>query len=138
MPTDNIITGIRRAPPILIGLGLLAIGFAAWSLFSLLPAFGHGPSSRIREAWDTPAFWYAGVTAMVLAQLLGGATMRDSLLRQPLWTLGGLFAAVIAIHPAGSSYDQLPLALILIGVPGYVVLLAAAAIGRMIGDVLPD
>jgi hypothetical protein len=138
MEIASTIKSTRRWPPALIGLLLLVLGFAVWTLFSLLPALGHGPSSRVREAWDTPAFWYAGATAMLAGQLVGGVVMGGSLFRQPLWSLVGLFAGIVAVHPAGGSYDQLPLALILIGAPGYVALLAAAAAGRKLGDCLED
>jgi len=132
------ISSTRRWPPVLVSLFLLALGFMVWTLFSLLPALGHAPPSRIREAWDTSLFWYAGVTVVLIAQFLGGVVMGGGLFRQPIWSLAGLFIGIIAVHPAGGGYDQLPLALILFGVPGYMALLAAAAAGRKLGDSLQD
>lgn len=139
--STNIISTIdqtRRWPPVLIGLLLLLSGFLVWTVFSLLPVLGHDASSRIREAWDTAPFWYAGVTAIMLAQAVAGVLMGGGLLQQPLWSLGGMFVAIIAMHPAGAGYNLLPLALILVGGPAYLLLLLAAAIGRKVGDRLQD
>jgi tetrahydromethanopterin S-methyltransferase subunit F len=48
--------------------------------------------------------------------------------------LGGLFAGIMLVRPAGSDPGMLPLAVVLVGIPAYIGLLAAVAIGRMIGD----
>jgi hypothetical protein len=75
---------------------------------------------------------------MMAAQAVAGAVLGGDPWRQPLWSLGGLFVAVIIIHPGNTGFSLLPLALILIGVPGYLLLLSAAAIGRKVGDRLLD
>jgi len=44
--------------------------------------------------------------------------------------LGGFFVGLLLVHRSGNSFGLLPVTVVLIGVPSYVVLLAAAAIGR--------
>lgn len=136
-PVVNISTTPR--PSWLAGLLLALVGLGVWSAFSLLPGMMQpGQPLRIREAWDTAMFWRIGVPLMLLAQAAGGVAASGSLRWQPLWMIGGLFAGVLLVHPAGTDFGMLPLAVVLIGGPCYVVLLAAAAIGRAAGDFLAD
>jgi hypothetical protein len=126
-----------QRPSWLIGLVLALVGFAVWAAFSLWPA-QTGQPFRIREAWDTALFWRVGVPVMLLAQAVGGAVVSGSLRWQPLWMIGGLFAGVLLLHRSGGDLGMFPLAIILIGVPSYLALLVAAAIGRAAGEYLAD
>jgi hypothetical protein len=120
-----------------IGPALALAGFAVWTLFSLLPALTDTNAPfRIREAWDTAPFLQVGIPLMLAAQAAAGAISSESLFRQPLWMLGGLFAGLLLVHTSGNSFGLLPLTVILIGVPSYVGLLAAAAIGRGLARLL--
>jgi hypothetical protein len=113
---------------------LAAAGFFVWAFFSLLPGLmQRGEAFRIREAWDTGAFWMIGVPLLLIAQAVAGAREGAAVLRDPLYTLGGIAAGLLLVHPAGNDLAMLPLSLIFIGVPGYVALLAAAAIGWSAG-----
>ena len=116
-----------------VGPVLALVGFAVWTLFSLLPALTH-PSApfRIREAWDTAPFLYVGIPLMLSAQAAAGATGIESIFRQPLWMLGGLFAGLLLVHPGGNDFGLLPLAVVFIGAPSYVALLAVAWIGQAV------
>ena len=126
-------------PSWLPGPVLVLFGFAAWTLFSLLPWLVHANDPfRIREAWDTPLFWRVGVPVMLLAQAAGGALSRGRVYWQPFWMLGGLLAAVLLVHPGGSDFGLFPLTLILIGIPGYLALLAATVIGRALADFIGE
>ena len=121
------------------GLLLALVGFSVWTAFSVLPGLMQSSAPfRIREAWDTASFWRVGVPLMLLAQAAGGAVAREGIRWQPLWLLGGLFAGVVAVHPGGGDFGMLPLAVILIGVPSYLGLLAAAAVGGAVGGFLGD
>ena len=121
------------------GLLLALVGFAVWTAFSVLPGLTQSSAPfRMREAWDTALFWRLGVPLMLLAQVAAGAVTRDGIVWQPLWILGGLFAGLLAVHPSGNDFGMLPLAVILIGVPSYLGLLAAAAVGRAVGGFLRD
>jgi hypothetical protein len=121
-------------PSWLPGLLLALLGFAVWTLFSLWPWLtnAHTPF-RIREAWDMPLFWQVGVPVMLLAQLVGGMLSDGRISWQPLGMLGGLLAGIMLVRPSGGDFGMLPVAMILIGVPAYAGLLAAAAVGRTAG-----
>jgi len=125
---------VPRQPAWLVGLMMALIGFAVWTLFSLWPWLmnSHAPF-RIREAWDTALFWRVGVPVMLLAQLVGGILSDGRISWQPFGMLGGFLAGIVLVRPASGDPGMLPLAMILIGAPAYVVLLAAAAIGRTLG-----
>ena len=131
-PTTPIPLSLR--PSWLPGLMLAFLGFAVWTVFSLWPWLmnSHAPF-RIREAWDTDLFWHVGVPVMLLAQLAGGMLSDGRISWQPLGLLGGSFAGIMLVRPAGGDLGMLPVAMIMIGAPAYVGLLAAAAIGRTLG-----
>ncbi|MDI1263491.1 MAG: hypothetical protein PS018_09565 [bacterium] len=122
-------------PSWLPGLMMALIGFAVWTLFSLWPWLmnSHAPF-RVREAWDTTLFWHIGVPVMLLAQCAGSALSEGKIYRQPLGMLGGFLAGVLLVHPAGSDFGMMPLAAIMIGIPAYLALFGAAAVGRMLAD----
>ena len=126
---------VPRQPAWLVGLMMALIGFAVWTLFSLWPWLmnSHAPF-RIREAWDTTLFWHVGIPLMLLAQLAGGTLSEGKIYWQPFGMLCGFFAGVLLVHPSASGFGMLPFALIMIGAPGYLALLAVAAAGRMLGD----
>ena len=132
LPTTPIPLPLR--PSRLPGLMLALLGFAVWTVFSLWPWLmnSHAPF-RIREAWDTTLFWHVGVPVMLLAQLVGGMLSDGRISWQPLGLLGGFFAGIVLVRPAGGDLGMLPVAVIMIGAPAYVGLLAAAAIGRTLG-----
>ena len=109
---------------------LALVGFSVWMVFSALPAWtGHGPR-MLREAWDTDAFWLYGVPMILSAQVLAGGFDRGALWREPLWTLAGLFTGLLLIHPRGDGFGMLPVAVVFIGGPAFVLLFVAAAVGR--------
>ena len=118
----------------LIGPALALLAFSVWAFFSVWPGYMRTSGAfRIREAWDTGAFWLYGAPLMVCAQVLAGAFTRGELWKQPLWTIGGLFAGMLLVRKSGTDFGLLPLALIFVGAPSYAVLLVAAAIGRAVG-----
>ena len=126
-------------PSWLAGLLLALLGFAVWTAFSLFPGLTQPTEPfLIREAWDAALFWRVGVPLMLLAQAVDGAAISGGLRWQPLWMLGGLFAGVLLVHRSGGDLGLFPVAVILIGGPAYLGLLAAAAVGRAAGEFLAD
>ena len=101
-PTTPIPLSLR--PSWLPGLMLAFLGFAVWTVFSLWPWLmnSHAPF-RIREAWDTDLFWHVGVPVMLLAQLAGGMLSDGRISWQPLGLLGGFFAGIMLVRPAGGD-----------------------------------
>lgn len=113
-----------------VGPVLAVIGFAVWTLFSLLTALSDQTAPfRVVEAWDTMPFLQIGIPLVLLVQVAAGAIGGENIFRQPLWMLGGFFVGLLLVHRSGNSFGLLPVTVVLIGVPSYVVLLAAAAIG---------
>ena len=112
------------------GSMLAVAGFAVWALFSLMPAFaGHG----IREGWDSAPYWIFGVPLLLVLHGLAGALTEEGAWRLPLWAIGGHIAGMMLIHPTGAGLGLLPFAVVIIGIPMYVILLLATLTGRLIG-----
>jgi hypothetical protein len=111
--------------------GMLACaGFGIWAIFSLMPALtGQG----VREAWDSAPFWILGVPLLLALHGFAGALTEEGAWRLPLWAIGGHIAGMMLIHPTGTGLGLLPFAVVIIGVPMYVILLLATLTGRMIG-----
>jgi hypothetical protein len=125
-----------KVTTLLIGVPLALSGFALWVAFALWPAQPGAPL-LVREAWDAPRFWTLGVPLLLLVQAIAaGAHDGVAIGRLPLWALGGLFAGVVLLRPAGSDLGLLPLALILIGAPLYGALWVAGVVGRWIVDAM--
>lgn len=110
--------------------GILACaGFGVWALFSLMPALaGYG----IREGWDTSLYWIFGVPLLLTLHGLAGALTEEGAWRLPLWAIGGHIAGMMLIHPTGTGLGLLPFAVVIIGIPMYVILFLATLTGRMI------
>lgn len=111
------------------GTILAVAGFAVWALFSLMPALaGYG----IREGWDTALYWIFGIPLLLTLHGLAGALTDEGTWRLPLWAIGGHIAGMMLIHPTGTGLGLLPFAVVIIGIPMYVVLLLATLTGRII------
>jgi hypothetical protein len=106
---------------------LLLAGFALWALTSALPL-----SEAVREGWDRPVYFQIGLPIVLAVQLVVAIVSDERMTVAPLFVLLGHVVAMVFIHPEGTGLGLLPLAVIFVGVPLYVVLLAAAFIGRMI------
>ena len=111
--------------------GMLACaGFGVWAVFSLMPTLaGQG----VREAWDSAPFWILGVPLLLTLHGLAGALTEEGAWRLPFWAIGGHILGMMLIHPTGAGLGLLPLAIVYIGIPMYVILLLATLTGRMIG-----
>jgi hypothetical protein len=111
------------------GTILACAGFGVWALFSLLPILeGRG----IREGWDTAPYWLLGIPLLLVLHGLVGALTDSPAWRLPLWAIGGHILAMVLVSKSGASLGLLPLAIIFVGLPMYVVLSLATLTGRMI------
>ena len=113
-------------------LTLLIIGFLGWTVFALLPGlegYTAGRPLRIREAWDTTPYFVAGLPVMFIAQAVVAYFDPAKPLRAPLWLLGGHALGIALVHPANTSLGLLPLAILFVGVPLYILFVLAAFIG---------
>jgi hypothetical protein len=110
MPARNFIPSIAAA--------ILAIeSFAIWAAFSAVPFITGRPG--IREAWDTSAYWRAGVPLLVVSVALAGFLSRDKPMALAAWTVAGHFLGILLIAKPGSDLGLLPLALVFIGAPAF-------------------
>jgi len=112
------------------GMILAAAGFGIWALFSLMPVMA---GASLREAWDMAPYWIVGVPLLLALHGLAGAHTDSGAWRLPFWAVGGHILAMMLIHPTGTGLGLLPAAVVLIGIPMYVVLFLATMTGRMIG-----
>jgi hypothetical protein len=121
---------MQRQLEVFYGGMLACAGFGIWAIFSLMPALaGQG----VREAWDSAPFWILGVPLLLALHGLAGALTEDGAWRLPLWAIGGHIAGMMLIHPTGTGLGLLPFAVVIIGIPMYVILLLATLTGRIIG-----
>ena len=102
-------------------------GFALWALSSALPL-----TDALREGWDRPAYWQIGLPLVFAAQVIVAAVSHERITRAPLWVLLGHAVAMAFVAPSGTGFGLLPLAIVFVGVPLYLLLLMAAFIGRMV------
>ncbi len=110
--------------------GILACaGFGIWAFFSLMPVLA---GYSVREGWDTAPYWLFGVPLLLILHGLAGALTEDGAWRLPLWAIGGHIAGMMLIHPTGTGLGLLPFAVVIIGIPMYVILFLATLTGRMI------
>ena len=106
---------------------LFVAGFALWALTSALPL-----TDPVREGWDRPAYWWVALPLVFAVQVVTSAFSREEIALAPLWALLGHAVAMVFIAPAGLALGLLPLSVLFVGVPLYLVLLLAAFIGRML------
>lgn len=102
-------------------------GFAIWALFSLPMLTGR---SGIREAWDFPAYWTAGIPLLVVAVMAVGYIGDDVPWKLALWTLAGHFLGVVLVKQPTAGFGLLPLSLMFLGLPGFGAFTVAAWFGR--------
>jgi hypothetical protein len=106
---------------------LFIVGFDLWALTSALPL-----TEAVREGWDRPVYWQIGLPLVFAAQAAVAMFSQEKITIAPLFVLIGHAVAMVFIAPWATQIGLLPLALIVIGVPVYLMLLLAAFIGRMV------
>ena len=106
---------------------LFVAGFALWALTSALPL-----TEAIREGWDRTSYWQIGLPVVFAAQVIVAILSTERITLAPLWVMLGHVFAMMFIHPAGTGLGLLPLAILFMGVPLYLILLLGAFIGRMV------
>jgi hypothetical protein len=106
---------------------LFAAGFALWALTSALPL-----TEPVGEGWDGPVYWQIGLPLVFAAQIAVAIVSKERVTLAPLWVLLGHTVAMLFVARADASLGLLPLSVLLVGVPLYLLLLAAGFIGRMI------
>ena len=106
---------------------LFLTGFALWALTSALPL-----ADAVREGWDRPAYWQIGLPLVFAVQIAVAIVSQEKITLAPLWVLLGHTVAMLFVARADTSLGLLPLSVLFVGVPLYLLLLAAAFAGRML------
>jgi hypothetical protein len=100
------------------GLLLAAAGLTIWMGLSVWGgAAGAEAEFRMREAWDTAAYFYLGVPLMALAVAAAAFVQPTRAWRWPLWLVGGHQGGVLLVGigmQSGPSLVILTLALALL------------------------
>lgn len=124
---------MQRQLEVFYGTILAFAGFAVWALFSLLPVLeGRG----IREGWDTAPYWAIGIPVLLLLHALAGALSDTPAWRLPLWAICGHVLAMVFVNKTGADFGLLPLAVVFVGLPMFVVLYLASITGRAIARMI--
>ncbi len=76
-------------PPLVLGIGLAVAGLLVWIALSRVDGSGASAAAFHREAWDTDAYFYAGVPVMALAVGVAGFLRPERAWRWPLWLVAG-------------------------------------------------
>ena len=132
---------LRRlaASPLALGFGLAVAGFLIWIALSLVVGFGASAEGfRLREAWDTEAYFYVGVPVMSLVVGVAGFLNPERVWRWALWLAAGHQTGVLVLGlgmQSGLSLIILTLALgSLLAVVFALPALAGAEAARRIGE----
>jgi hypothetical protein len=106
---------------------LFMTGFGLWALTSALPL-----TETVREGWDKPVYWQIGLPVVFAVQIVVAILAREKMAVAPLWVLLGHVVAMLFVARGDSGIGLLPLSVLFVGVPLYLILLLAAFIGQMV------
>lgn len=113
-----------------------AAGFAVWAGISVAAGGEREGEFYVREAWDTPAYFWLGLPLLALAAGIAGYIAPGRSWRWPLWIVAGQAVAMIFVHPAGTSLALLPLTALFAGLPLLALLTLPTALGRILGRLI--
>ena len=106
---------------------LFIAGFGLWALTSALPL-----TDAVHEGWDRPVYWQIGLPAVFVVQVVVAIVSKEKITLAPLFVLLGHAVAMLFIARAGTGIGLLPLSVLFVGVPLYLMLLLAAFIGQIV------
>ena len=92
MQTISRLDGFARFGSTPLGLGILVagLGLVMWTALSVLGGLVSDESAfRLREAWDTAAYFYVGIPVMALAVGIAAFIRPERAWRWPLWLVAG-------------------------------------------------
>ena len=96
----NSVDGLLRSATTPTGLAIFVatLGFVMWTALSIIGGLVTAESAfRLREAWDTAAYFYVGIPVMALAVGLAAFIRPQRAWRWPLWLVAGHQTGVLLI-----------------------------------------
>ena len=108
-------------------IALFAAGFALWAATSLLPL-----TDAVHEGWDREAYWLIGLPLVFAVQVIVALASSERITLAPLFVLLGHAVAMLFIARSDAGFGLLPVSVLFVGVPLYLMLLVAALIGQMV------
>jgi hypothetical protein len=100
MRTVSSVDGFLRTATTPVGLGVFVatLGFVMWTALSIIGGLASDESAfRLREAWDTAAYFYVGIPAMALAVGIAAFMRPEQAWRWPLWLVAGHQTGVLLV-----------------------------------------
>ena len=116
--------------PVGTGALLAATGLIVWTGLSIWG--GLAPTEiefRLREAWDTSAYFYVGLPIMALAVAIAAFLRPERVWRWPLWLVGGHQLGVMLVGLGMQSAPSLLILTIILAI----LLAAGFAVPAMLG-----
>ena len=121
-----------KAYPMTTGLILAATGLVVWTGLSAWGGLAGPDDYRLREAWDTQAYFALGLPLMALAVAMAGFYIPERIWRWPLWLVGGHQLGVLMIGLGMQSGVSLLLLTVMLGVLLAVIFALPALAGSLL------
>jgi len=120
-----------RVPSWVGSLVLAGAGFMTWAVYSLPLLTGR---ASIREAWDDSSYWSVGLPVLLALVATAGALTQARPWMLAAATVGGHFLGILVIARPGSDLGLLPLTMLFIGAPMFLVFTGAAWVGGWVRE----
>jgi hypothetical protein len=124
--------GRPKAYPLTTGLLLAATGLLVWTGLSAWGGLADPEAYRLREAWDTQAYFAVGLPVLAIAVAMASFYIPERIWRWPLWLVGGHQAGVLLVGIGMQSGLSLLLLAVILGV----LLAAIFAVPALLGSLL--
>jgi len=133
MRENNTLGGRRLvASPLQTAILLGGFGFGVWIALSIIGGLSSGEGTfRVREAWDTSAYFYFGLPLMAVAVAIAGFIKPNRVWRWPLALVAGHQAGMLVLGLGMQSGLSLILLTMILAILLCVLFAVPAAIGAM-------
>jgi hypothetical protein len=133
MRETNTLGGRRPVSgPIQTAIVLGGFGFGVWIALSIIGGLASDEGGfKLREAWDTAAYFYLGLPLMALAVAIAGFIKPNRVWRWPLALVAGHMAGVLVLGLGMQSGLSLILLTLILAVLLCVFFAVPAALGAM-------
>jgi len=112
-------------------LALASAGFMTWAVYSLPLLTGR---TSIREAWDDSSYWSIGLPVLLALVVIAGALTQARPWLLAIAAVAGHFLGLLVIARPGTDLGLLPLTVLFIGAPMFLVFTGAAWVGGWVRE----